>query len=72
VPGKIKAGSFRELVVPQVNANEAAAVQSVRVVGAPTLPALLAHLRGEAVLAPAMSFAAAEPHGETKPATEGH
>ena len=39
--------SFRELVVPLVNANEAAAVHSVRVVGAPTLTTLLAHLRGE-------------------------
>jgi magnesium chelatase family protein len=56
--------SFRELVVPLLNANEAAAVQSVRVVGAPTLPALLAHLRGEASLAPAMSFAATDASGE--------
>ena len=52
--------SFRELVVPLINANEAAAVQSVRVVGAPSLPTLLAHLRGEATLAPATSIAAME------------
>jgi len=46
--------------VPLINANEAAAVQSVRVVGAPSLPTLLAHLRGEATLAPATSIAAME------------
>ena len=57
--------SFRELVVPQVNANEAAAVHSVRVVGAPTLATLLAHLRGETSLEPATSTAAHEPRGES-------
>jgi len=56
--------SFRELVVPQVNANEAAAVHSVRVVGAPTLATLLAHLRGEASLEPATSIAVRETTNE--------
>src|SRR5438477_2254798 len=56
--------SLRELVVPIANANEAAAVQSVRVIGAPTLPTLLAHLRGEACLAPATSIASADARGE--------
>jgi magnesium chelatase family protein len=56
--------SFRELVVPLANANEAAAVQSVRVIGAPTLPTLLAHLRGEASLLPATSVASADTRGE--------
>jgi magnesium chelatase family protein len=45
----------RELIVPAPNANEAAAVQRMRVVGAPHLPALLQHLRGESVIAPAES-----------------
>ena len=45
----------REVIVPEANANEAAAVQSVRVVGASSLTRLLAHLRGDAPLFPAMS-----------------
>lgn len=45
----------RELIVPAANANEAAAVPRVQVVGAPHLPALLQHLRGEVPLAPASS-----------------
>src|SRR5260370_4783580 len=57
--------SFRELVVPQVNANEAAAVRSVRVIGAPTLVTLLAHLRGAATLEPATSVAVVDAHGES-------
>ena len=56
--------SLRELVVPVANANEAAAVQSVRVIGAPTLPTLLAHLRGEACLTPATSIASTDARGE--------
>src|SRR5947207_7816132 len=56
--------SFRELVVPLINANEAAAVQSVRVIGAPTLVTLLAHLRGEAALEPATSVAVVDSCGE--------
>src|SRR5712691_1361460 len=47
--------SIRELIVPAANANEAAAVQSNCIVGAPHLPALLAHLRGETPIARAVS-----------------
>ena len=45
----------RELIVPAANANEAAAVKTVRVIGAPHLPALIAHLREQSPIAPAMS-----------------
>jgi magnesium chelatase family protein len=45
----------RELIVPTINANEAAAVESVRVIGASHLTSLIAHLRGEAPIAPATS-----------------
>ena len=48
---------IRELIVPEANANEAAAVHRMRVIGAPHLPALLRHLRGEALLEPAISTA---------------
>ncbi|HET7437473.1 MAG TPA: YifB family Mg chelatase-like AAA ATPase [Thermoanaerobaculia bacterium] len=48
--------SVRELIVPAANANEAAAVQGVRVIGATHLNALLAHLRGEDLIAPAVSI----------------
>ena len=51
---------IRELVVPAANANEAAAVQRVRVIGAHHLVLLLQHLRGEHVLEPAVSIVAAE------------
>ncbi|HEV8657151.1 MAG TPA: YifB family Mg chelatase-like AAA ATPase [Thermoanaerobaculia bacterium] len=47
--------SIRELIVPAANANEAAAVQTTRIVGAANLVALLAHLRGEAPIAPTLS-----------------
>jgi magnesium chelatase family protein len=47
--------SIRELIVPAPNANEAAAVERLRVIGAPHLPALLQHLRGDAPLAPSIS-----------------
>lgn len=53
--------AIRELIVPAANANEAAAVRSLHVIGAPHLPALLRHLRGEAVIAPAVSPTTAEP-----------
>ena len=43
--------SVRELIVPAANANEAAAVQRIRVVGASHLLALLRHIRGEDVIA---------------------
>ena len=45
--------TVRELIVPAANANEAAGVERLPVVGAPHLPALLEHLRGHAPLAPA-------------------
>src|SRR5437764_11521114 len=54
----------RELVVPVANANEAAAVRPVRVIGAPHLPALLRHLRGDEPIAAAESLSASEPAGE--------
>src|SRR6185436_10284214 len=44
--------AVRELIVPAANANEAAAVQRIRVVGVPHLPALLQHLKGEQVIGP--------------------
>ncbi|MGZ7081410.1 MAG: magnesium chelatase domain-containing protein, partial [Thermoanaerobaculia bacterium] len=55
--------SIRELIVPEVNSNEAAAVQTMRVIGAPHLPALLAHLRGDAVIEPATSRIVEQPAG---------
>ena len=45
---------LRELLVPAANAREAAAVRGVRVVGVPSLPALLDHLRGESPIDPAV------------------
>ncbi|HEX9161682.1 MAG TPA: YifB family Mg chelatase-like AAA ATPase [Thermoanaerobaculia bacterium] len=53
--------SIRELIVPVANANEAAAVHTMRVIGAPNLTTLLAHLRGESPIAPAVSLPAVEP-----------
>jgi magnesium chelatase family protein len=47
--------SIRELIVPVANANEAAAVQTTRVIGAANLPLLLAHLRGDSEIAAAIS-----------------
>ena len=47
--------NIRELIVPSANANEAAAVRSLRVIGAPHLPALLRHLKAEASILPATS-----------------
>lgn len=45
-----------ELIVPEENANEAAAVQKMRVVGVKSLPALLAYLRGETSIERAVSM----------------
>jgi magnesium chelatase family protein len=45
----------RELIVPAANANEAAAVQRMRVIGAPHLNVLLAYLRGDSGITPAVS-----------------
>jgi magnesium chelatase family protein len=47
--------AVRELIVPAPNANEAAAVERVKVIGVPNLPMLLQHLRGERTLLPAVS-----------------
>lgn len=47
---------LRELIVPAANANEAAAVQSIRVVGATHLLALLDHLGGQAMIPLAVSI----------------
>jgi magnesium chelatase family protein len=54
----------RELVVPSANANEAAAVRSVRVIGVQHLAALLRHLRGDEPIAPAESAPSREEAGE--------
>jgi magnesium chelatase family protein len=51
----------KEVVVPEANANEAAAVQSVRIIGASSLTRLLAHLRGDAPIPPALSTTVAHP-----------
>src|SRR5438128_1292949 len=53
--------SVRELIVPAANANEAAAVRTVCVIGATHLAPLLRHLRAESVIAPAMSPNGSEP-----------
>jgi magnesium chelatase family protein len=42
--------SVREVIVPLSNANEAAAVESVSVIGVPHLPALVDHLRGDSII----------------------
>ncbi|HKO57359.1 MAG TPA: YifB family Mg chelatase-like AAA ATPase [Thermoanaerobaculia bacterium] len=52
--------SVREVIVPADNANEAAAVQSVRITGATSLTRLLAHLRGDAPIPPAPSTVAVD------------
>jgi magnesium chelatase family protein len=49
-------GGIRELIVPAANANEAAAVQRMRVIGAPHLLALLRHIRGEDAIEPTPSL----------------
>jgi magnesium chelatase family protein len=54
-------GDARELIVPAPNANEAAAVESVRVIGASHLLELLRHLRGEETLMAATSLTIFEP-----------
>ncbi|MBK5259544.1 MAG: YifB family Mg chelatase-like AAA ATPase [Thermoanaerobaculia bacterium] len=52
--------SIRELVVPAANGNEAAAVERTRVIGAQHLVVLLAHLRGQTLIAPATSTCSRE------------
>lgn len=54
---------IRELIVPLANANEAAAVQTMRVIGVPHLPALLEHLTGKTIIPPTISTTVSErPH----------
>jgi magnesium chelatase family protein len=53
--------SISELVVPAANANEAAAVHVMRVIGGAHLIPLLAHLRGDTPIAPAVSSPTREP-----------
>jgi magnesium chelatase family protein len=55
---------LRELIVPAGNASEAAAVQSVRVVGVHHLPELLRHLTNDSVIERAICAPAAEPPRE--------
>src|SRR5262249_38606381 len=50
----------RELIVPLANANEAAAVRSVRVIGVEHLAALLRHVRGDEPIAAAESLSSRE------------
>lgn len=57
--------SVREFIVPVANANEAAAVERVPVIGAPNLAKLLEHLRGRAPIAPATPTARIETQAET-------
>ena len=52
--------TIRELIVPAPNANEAAAVRRVRVIGVPHLLALLRHMHGDEPIEPAVSTVAAE------------
>ncbi|MFP5246816.1 MAG: YifB family Mg chelatase-like AAA ATPase, partial [Thermoanaerobaculia bacterium] len=52
--------SIRELIVPAPNANEAAAVQQLRVVGVPHLLALIEHLKGEQSIEAATSIISAD------------
>lgn len=56
--------AIREVIVPLANANEAAAVESIRVIGVPHLPALLDHLRGESRIDRFVSKPAADDGGE--------
>jgi magnesium chelatase family protein len=48
----LRDAEVREIIVPAENANEAAAVEGVRVIGVRHLPALLDHLCGESVIDP--------------------
>lgn len=52
--------SIKELIVPAANANEAAAVHVTRVIGPTHLLTLIAHLRGETPIAPAVSLPSPE------------
>jgi magnesium chelatase family protein len=52
--------AVRELVVPAANANEAAAVRSLRVIGVAHLPALVKHLKGLLIVEPTTPATIAE------------
>jgi magnesium chelatase family protein len=56
-----RTSDLRELIVPAANASEAAAVQSVHVVGVHHLPELLRHLTGSKVVERALSVPVVEP-----------
>jgi magnesium chelatase family protein len=56
--------TVRELIVPALNANEAATVKRLRVIGVPHLAALVGHLRGDRPIAPAVSTPSEEPAPE--------
>lgn len=58
-------GGVRELIVPLANANEAAAVRNVCVIGAPHLLALLDHLTGARPIAPTVPSGASEKPRDT-------
>jgi len=53
--------NVRELIVPAANANEAAAVRSLRVIGVHHLPALVKHLKGLQIVEPTASATIADP-----------
>lgn len=53
-------GEIRELIVPEPNANEAAAVKKLRVIGVPHLPALIRHLKGWGAIDPAVSVSSGD------------
>jgi magnesium chelatase family protein len=58
-------GDIRELVVPLSNANEAAAVSGIDVIGVPHLPALIAHLNGQTSIPATVSITAEDPLPES-------
>src|ERR1051326_2104227 len=57
--------NVRELIVPAANANEAAAVRSLRVIGVDHLPSLVKHLKGLQAVEPTTSATIAEPPPES-------
>lgn len=57
---RCRTAAIRTLIVPPGNAREAAAVEGLEVLPAPTLTALVAHLRREARLLPAAAVTAPE------------
>src|ERR1051326_184060 len=57
--------NIRELILPAANANEAAAVRSLRVIGVDHLPSLVKHLKGLQAVEPTTSATIAEPPPES-------